>query len=142
MVKGKHMDKRGPGMPDKDKDGIMQTLQCFFSGFDAKDGAVVKQAFHPQAFLFNASEKEAAQGIPIQIFCDNFLPFIKANPEHPWNSETCEKEVLMIDSTGDAAVAKVAWRFSFLVMTDYYTLMRLDGKWLITGKVWHYEELA
>ncbi len=129
-------------MLNKDKDGIMQTLQCFFAGFDAKDGAVVKQAFHPQAFLFNASEEEAAQGIPIHMFCDNFLPFIKANPQHPWNQETCEKEVLMIDITEDAAIAKVEWRYSFLVMTDYYTLMRQGDKWLITCKVWHYEEPA
>ena len=43
----------------------------------------------------------------------------------------------MLDITDDVAVAKVEWRFSFLTMTDYYTLLRLNDTWYITNKVWN-----
>lgn len=129
------------GKLELEQKAITDTLQCFFDGFDNRDGSLVKQAFHPQAFTFNTS-KEASQGIPINMFCDSFLPFVKQHPEHPWNKEVCEKEVLMIDITEDVAIAKVEWRYSFLTMTDYYTLILIDGKWLITSKVWHDKELS
>lgn len=119
-----------------EKSGILKTLGYFFDGFDRRDGELVRKAFHPNAFLYNSAQ-EAAQGIPIAVFCDEFLPYVKNDPNHQWNKEKCEKEVVMLDITEDAAVCKVEWRYSFLVMTDYYTLVRIEDDWFITNKVWN-----
>ncbi len=119
-----------------EKNNIMQTLQKFFNGFDNLDGEMVKEAFHSNAFFYDTTE-EGAKGVPIETICNNFLPFIKNHPEHIFNKEKCKKEVVLLDITGDAAVAKVEWRFSKLTMTDYYTLLKINGTWYIMNKVWH-----
>ncbi len=126
---------------EQEKRDIEQTIQLFFDGFDNLDGDLVKKAFHSNAFLFDTTE-EGSQGIPITAFCNNFLPFIKNHPEHPWNKEKCKKAMTILDITNDVAVVKAEWIFSDLTMTDYYTLIRLNSVWYITNKVWntHYHK--
>ena len=42
-----------------------------------------------------------------------------------------------VDVTGDAAMAKVELDYPNAVLTDYFTLLKVDGKWMIMNKIFN-----
>lgn len=45
-----------------------------------------------------------------------------------------KRRVLMVDVTGDAAIAKVELDFPTGKLIDYFTLLRIGGQWKIVHK--------
>lgn len=43
----------------------------------------------------------------------------------------------MVDVTGDAAVARVELEYPGVSITDYFTLLKIDGEWRIMNKIFH-----
>lgn len=46
-----------------------------------------------------------------------------------------------VDATDSAASVKVNISFPAFEFTDYLSLLKIDGKWLIVGKIYHFKEL-
>lgn len=49
---------------------------------------------------------------------------------------TADSEILGIDVSGNAAVAKVSLKFPKFKFTDYLSLLRIDGQWKIVNKIY------
>jgi hypothetical protein len=45
------------------------------------------------------------------------------------------REIAMVDVTGDAAVAKIVLDYPSAVLTDYMSLLKIDGEWKIVNKI-------
>ena len=45
--------------------------------------------------------------------------------------------IAMVDVSGTAAVAKVVLDYPSATITDYFTLLKVDGEWTIMNKVFH-----
>jgi len=45
----------------------------------------------------------------------------------------------MVDVTGTSAMAKATLKHGSTTFTDYFVLLKSDGKWLIANKVYHAE---
>ena len=48
-----------------------------------------------------------------------------------------KRRVLMVDVTGDAAVAKVELDFPDVTFTDYFSMLKIGGDWKIVNKSFH-----
>lgn len=48
-----------------------------------------------------------------------------------------KRRVVFTDVTGDVAIAKVELDYPDALLTDYFSLLRLDGKWKIVHKTFH-----
>lgn len=46
-----------------------------------------------------------------------------------------------IDVTDQAAAVKLKIHFQTFEFTDYLSLLRIDGMWVIVGKIYHYREI-
>jgi len=114
---------------------VREALQYFFDGFDAMDPDLIKQAFHPDAWSFTIGPA-GFQMLPVSHWDDSTRQ-VRENPDHWLNKEKSQKEIAYIDITGDAAQARVDWVFSRLKFTDYYNLLKVDGRWYITNKTFH-----
>jgi len=120
---------------EHEKKAILDTLQYFFDGLDNIDAGTIKTAFHPSAWQFYVSS-DGLRANPVSHW-DRTCRAVAENPEHPFNKENSRKNVVYIDVTGNAAAAKVEWVFSRFMYTDYYTLMKMDGRWYIMNKIFH-----
>ena len=45
------------------------------------------------------------------------------------------REITMVDVTGDAAVARIVLDYPTVVLTDYMSLLKIDGEWKIVNKI-------
>lgn len=48
-----------------------------------------------------------------------------------------KRRVVMVDVTGDAAVAKVELDFPEVKFTDYFAMLKIGGEWKIVNKIFH-----
>ena len=68
---------------------------------------------------------------------DAFIAGVKANAAPPADGRYYSR-VLSTDVTGDTAAVKVENDYLGMRFTDYLTLLRLDGGWVIVNKVFHH----
>ncbi len=118
-----------------DEEAIHETLNYFFTGLDSLDADIIKKAFHPQARSFSMTSRGLCEEPPDHW--DRTCAAAKTDPQHPFHNRSREKNIVSLDITGTAAAAKVEWIFSGFMFTDYYNLLKIDGRWYIMGEVYH-----
>jgi hypothetical protein len=55
----------------------------------------------------------------------------------PADESQRKRRVLMVDVTGDAAIAKVELDFPDVKFTDYFSMLKIGGDWKIVNKSFH-----
>lgn len=108
-----------------DEAAVRATIQHYFDG-----GMEVRKAFHPSARMTFVSDTGFTL-VPIETYLQRVEEGARKNPE---NRGWPEKKIGNIDITGDAAVARLELGRPGSSVTDYMTLLRIDGNWLIVNK--------
>lgn len=116
---------------------VEDTIRTFLKGFDELEPTIISEAWHEKGTL-QFIGKNGFQIVPLDQFCDH-VRSIKADPNHPAHKEKGKKTFVDIDVCGTAARAKVLWQFPDFAFTDYYSLLKIDGRWQIVTKIWHRE---
>ena len=108
-----------------DEAAVRATIQHYFGG-----GMSVRKAFHPSARMTFVADSGFSL-VPIETYLQRVEEGARKNPaSRGWP----EKRIDDIDVTGDAAVAKLEVGGLNGSVTDYMTLLRIDGNWLIVNK--------
>ncbi len=113
---------------------IQKTVQYYFDGHYHSDVEKLKKAFHPNSQVigyWNGS-------LSFQSL-DGYLEFVKATPAPSESGEEPDWKIVSIDVTANEAVAKVANLYLGLQFTDYLSLLKVDGNWVIVNKMYYYE---
>ena len=108
-----------------DEAAVRATIQHYFDG-----GMEVRKAFHPSARMTFVADTGFTL-VPIETYLQRVEEGARKNPA---NRGWAEKRIADIDITGDAAVAKLELGGPQSSVTDYMTLLRIDGRWLIVNK--------
>lgn len=112
-----------------DDDLIKETIQFYINGAKSGKGEDMKPAFHKDATIFGYIGDELFSG-PIQKLYD-------------WNDKngpaleiSCElKNINCKESIATVWLESKNWTgYNF---TDFFTLLKVDQRWLITNKVFH-----
>lgn len=120
---------------EQDEIEIRKTIQLFFDGFDNFDADMIIKAFYSdKAEMFSINEKSAKLRKSIVKNWYKTFEHVRNDPSNIWNLEKSEKNIVYIDITGSAASAKVEYKFSSYVYTDYYNLIKAEGRWYIVNK--------
>jgi hypothetical protein len=108
-----------------DEAAVRQTIQHYFDG-----GMTVRKAFHPSARMTFVADTGFTL-VPIETYLSRVEEGARKNPNAKgWGSQ----KIASIDVTGDAAVAKLELENDRSAVTDYMTLLRIDGQWVIVNK--------
>jgi len=91
----------------------------------------LKQAFLPTMNLYTTDEKQALRTIPFA----EYLQRVSANNKQKEHHSSID----FIDQTGNSAVAKATTIRPAIKVTDYLSLVRIEGKWQIVNKVFTVE---
>jgi 4-oxalocrotonate tautomerase len=114
---------------------IEHTLQDYFDGLHHSDTSRLRRAFHPRAIYASATD-----GVLVHHTMDEYFGIVDARPSPASRREPREDRVVSIEHVGPVtAVARVACAIGPKRFDDVLTLIRLDGRWQIIAKVFHYE---
>ena len=109
---------------------VRAALQHYLQGHATGAGSHFQLVFHPDAklhFIRNGqfSTRTAAE-------------YIAGASGRPAADEAQRKRrIVSVDVSGDAAQAKIELDYPSAVFTDYFNLLKIDGKWLIVDKTYH-----
>ena len=113
-----------------DEAAIRQTVQYYFDGGRNRDSLTLRKAFHPEARMLFARE-----GKLVVVPIGEYITRVGSESLKPGEVDSTERKVVSVDVVGDAAVAKLELKRPSAVLTDYMSLLKVDGRWLIVNKI-------
>lgn len=124
---------------EKEKDAIKSTIQkAYVDGLQNK-GEVqdIKKGFHEGFNLLGVQNNHLTK-YPIYSWIESFEKRKKDNPNPPTENEKITCNYLLIDITGNAAMAKIELlRDGKLLFTDYLQLYKFEEGWKIVSKIYY-----
>ncbi|HZB44721.1 MAG TPA: nuclear transport factor 2 family protein [Pyrinomonadaceae bacterium] len=107
---------------------VRAAIEHYFRAHATGLGEHHRKVFHPEAKLFFINDGKFAQRTSEE--------YIAGSPGKPAADEAQRKRTIeMIDITGDAAVAKLVLDYPNAKLTDYMSLLKIDGEWKIVNKI-------
>lgn len=115
--------------------GVTATLQTYFDGLYHSDTGRLAQVFHPQAIYCCATEGQLLHRSMAEYF-----PIVDQRPSPASRGQARRDRILSIEFAGPVtAFARVECAIAPRFFTDFLTLVRLDGRWQIVSKVFHFD---
>lgn len=113
-----------------DEAAIRQTVQYYFDGGKNRDSLTLRKAFHPEARMLFVRDGKLTV-VPI----GEYITRVGSDRREPGEVDSTERKVVSVDVIGDAAVAKLKLKRPDALLTDYMSLLKVDGRWLIVNKI-------
>ena len=112
-----------------DRPAIEAAIGHYFKAGDTSSSAELREAFHPAAMMFFVKDG-ALNGV--------------SQPEWWARADANKSPVValsrsipVVDATGETAFAKVVSVYPTHRFADYMSLVKIDGRWWIVGKIFH-----
>lgn len=119
-------------------DDVAAVLQRYFDGLYHSDTQRLREVFHPRALYATATE-----GPLLALDMAHYFPIVDARPSPASRGEVRHDRILRIEFNGPVtALAVVECAIGPRRFTDWLALLRLEGRWQIISKVFHFETLA
>lgn len=113
-----------------DEAAIRRTVQYFFDGGARRDSVALRKAFHPDARMLFAKE-----GKLVVVPIGEYITRVAEHPLKPGEVDSTKRRVISVDVAGDAAFTKLELEWPDAVITDYMSLLKVDGRWVIVSKI-------
>lgn len=114
---------------------LTEVLQTYFDGLHHSDTTRLGRVFHPDARYITATEGEL-----LTLTMAEYFLIVDARPSPHSKGEPRRDRIVSIEQAGPVtAFARVECAIAPKSFTDLLTLVRLDGRWQIISKVFHYE---
>jgi hypothetical protein len=111
-------------------DAIVDVLNKYNEGGSKADSAIMKPAFNDKATIFGVEDGKLSGG-EIQNLFNAIDTAFRPSPE-------AKAAIARIDIVGTAASARVDTdNISGYRFTDFFNLLKVDGKWTIVSKIYH-----
>ena len=116
-------------------DAIVELLGRYFEGLHRSDTAILREVFHPAALYATATE-----GPLYTLDMASYFPIVDKRPSPASKGEPRTGRIVAIEFAGPVtAFARVECAIAPKHFTDQLTLVRVDGRWQIISKVFHFE---
>jgi hypothetical protein len=119
-----------------DEAAVRATLEHYLQGHATGDGAHFRLAFHPEAKLFWVG----SDGALMQRTSADYAAGASGSPAP--DEARRRRRVVSIDITGTAASAKIELDYPQVLLVDYMSLLKVDGRWVIVNKIFTREPKA
>jgi hypothetical protein len=109
---------------------VRAALEHYLAGHVTGEGKHFSMVFHPESKLFFNRDGQFATRTSAE--------YIAGASGKPAADEARRKRrIVMVDVTGDAAVAKIELDYPDVFFTDYFTLLKVNGEWKIVNKTFN-----
>ena len=115
---------------DEDTRQIRDVVGVYFRGHATANADTMRAAFLPTAHI-----EGIRNGTFTSWTVDQYLANFRGTPAADEASRT--RVVDVVDNVGTAAMVKATLKHGTTTFTDYFVLLKVDGRWLIANKVYH-----
>ncbi len=116
---------------------IIDVLQLYFDGLHFSDTSRLGRAFHPLANYVCAVESPL-----VQLGMGQYFPIVDRRPSPASLGEPRRDRIVSIEMAGPVtAFARLECAIGPKRFIDLLTLIRVDERWQIISKVFHYDLL-
>lgn len=113
---------------------VSAVLAEYFDGLHHSDTARLRRVFHSEAHYFCATD-----GTLLHLDMGQYFPVVDARPSPASQGHARTDRILAIEFAGPVtALAKVECSIPPKHFIDLLTLVKLEGRWQIVSKVFHY----
>lgn len=113
---------------------VSAVLADYFDGLHHSDTARLRRVFHPEARYHCPTD-----GTLLTLDMAHYFPIVDARPSPASQGHARTDRILGIEFAGPVtAFAKVECAIPPKHFTDFLTLVKLEGRWQIVAKVFHY----
>ena len=114
---------------------VVSVLRTYLDGLHHSDTDRLAAVFHPAARYVTPTSGEL-----VDLALDEYLPIVADRPSPASKGQERRDRIVAVEFAGpDAAFARVECAVAPRLFTDLLTLVRLDGRWQIIAKVFHYD---
>jgi hypothetical protein len=114
---------------------LVTALGIYFDGLYHSDIKRLGQVFHPKALYACATE-----GSLTYHTMDTYFPVVDKRPSPASRNEPRADRILSLEFAGPVtAFARVECAIGPKAFTDLLTFVKLDGRWQIMAKVFHFD---
>lgn len=122
---------------DTDTAEVEAVLATYFDGLYHSDVARLAEVFHPSAIYATATD-----GPLLHLTMDRYFPIVAAREAPAARGETRRDRIVSVDFAGPVtALARVECAIGPKFFTDLLTLVKVDERWQIIAKVFHFDPL-
>ena len=126
-------------MNDLQMNDILATVKTYLDGLFEGDTAKIRESFHPASSLFAVAADGKLVNMPREEWCRMIEG--RASPKASGMIREHER-ILSVDITGpNTALVKLNCAIAPRFFTDYLSLIRLDGRWVVINKTFVAETL-
>ena len=116
-----------------ERPAIETAVQHYIKAGDTSSSSELREAFHPATMMFYVKD-----GVLTGVSQPEWWARTDANAGKPSTPANSRKIVLVdVDPSGSAAVAKIISEYPQQRIEDYMSLLKIDGRWWIVGKIFH-----
>jgi hypothetical protein len=109
---------------------IRAAINVYFRGHATANADTMRAAFLPTAHI-----EGIRNGAFTSWTVDQYVGGFRGTPA---SDEASRRRVIdVVDRVGTAAMAKATLVHGATTFTDYFVLLKVDGRWLIANKVYH-----
>lgn len=110
---------------------IVEVLNKYNEGGKQAKSSIMKPAFSEQATIFGVDANNQLVGGQIQGLFDTIDNDFRPSPE-------AQGVIVSIDIVGTAASARIDTNdISGFCFTDFFNLLKVEGKWIVVSKIYH-----
>lgn len=121
----------GPAYAQGDDDAqIRQVIGVYFRGHATANADTMRAAFLPTAHI-----EGIRNGVLTSRTVDQYVAGFRGTPAADEAARV--RTIDVVDRSGTAAMVKATLKHGATTFTDYFVLLKSDGKWLIANKVYH-----
>lgn len=111
---------------------VRAALEHYFRGHATGQGEHFRKVFHTDSKLYAIRD-----GKFWNITSEQYIS--RAPGTAPADEAKRKRTIESVDITGHAAIAKVVLDYPQVKFTDYMSLLKVDGTWMIVNKTFHAE---
>ena len=115
---------------DADTRAIREVIGVYFRGHATANPDTMRAAFLPTAHI-----EGLRNGAFVSWTVDQYVANFRGQPAADEAART--RTIDVVDLSGTAAMARATLKHGATTFTDYFVLLKADGKWLIANKVYH-----
>ena len=115
---------------DADTQQIRQVIGVYFRGHATANADTMRAAFLPTAHI-----EGIRNGVFTSWSVDQYVGGFRGTPAP--DEATRTRVIDVVDRSGTAAMARATLKHGATTFTDYFVLLKSDGRWLIANKVYH-----
>lgn len=116
-------------------DDIVEAMGIYFDGLYRSDTSRLARVFHPKAVYVCATE-----GKLVHLGMNEYFPVVDQRPSPESRGEARSDRIISIEFAGPVtAFVRAECAIGPKFFTDLLTFVRIDGRWQIISKVFHFD---